>query len=168
MTQKTMTEKDMFLQTWQREFDTTIRVLKAYPPGKEDFKPADKSRTARDLAWTFVLETHVGMGATAGKIDFSQPMPPAPAAPMSGIIAMYEKAWRDSYAKVQAMSEADYQRMMAFPVGPKQMAEFRAADVLWTMLSDMVHHRGQFSVYLRMVGAKVPSIYGPTADENWM
>jgi uncharacterized damage-inducible protein DinB len=36
------------------------------------------------------------------------------------------------------------------------------------MLMDSVHHRGQFSVYLRMADGKVPSIYGPTADEPWM
>jgi len=40
--------------------------------------------------------------------------------------------------------------------------------VLWSVLMDQVHHRGQLSVYLRLVGAKVPSIYGPTADETWM
>lgn len=51
---------------------------------------------------------------------------------------------------------------------PKQMGDFRKADVLWMMMMDAVHHRGQFSVYLRMAGGKVPSIYGPSADEPWM
>jgi uncharacterized damage-inducible protein DinB len=40
-------------------------------------------------------------------------------------------------------------------------------DVLWYLLNDQIHHRGQFSVYLRMAGAKVPSIYGPSKDEPW-
>jgi uncharacterized damage-inducible protein DinB len=35
----------------------------------------------------------------------------------------------------------------------------------WFELFDHIHHRGQFSVYLRLAGARVPSIYGPTADE---
>jgi uncharacterized damage-inducible protein DinB len=48
------------------------------------------------------------------------------------------------------------------------MADVRKADMLWMMLSDSIHHRGQFSIYLRLVGAKVPSIYGPSADEPWM
>lgn len=43
--------------------------------------------------------------------------------------------------------------------------QIRAIDALWAELHDQIHHRGQFSVYLRLVGAKVPSIYGPTADE---
>jgi uncharacterized damage-inducible protein DinB len=48
------------------------------------------------------------------------------------------------------------------------MGELRVMDVLWFALMDQIHHRGQFSVYMRLTGAKVPSIYGPTADESWM
>lgn len=48
------------------------------------------------------------------------------------------------------------------------MGDFPVSEVLWLMLMDSVNHRGQFSVYLRMVGGKVPSIYGPSADEPWM
>ena len=43
--------------------------------------------------------------------------------------------------------------------------KIRAIDALMAELHDQIHHRGQFSVYLRLAGAKVPSIYGPTADE---
>ena len=50
MTQRTATEKDMFLQTFQRECQTTLKVLKAYPANKADLKPHEKSRTAKDLA----------------------------------------------------------------------------------------------------------------------
>jgi uncharacterized damage-inducible protein DinB len=50
----------------------------------------------------------------------------------------------------------------------RERSDMRTADVLWTGVMDTVHHRGQFSVYLRMAGGKVPSIYGPSADEPWM
>jgi uncharacterized damage-inducible protein DinB len=43
----------------------------------------------------------------------------------------------------------------------------RRADVLWMFAMDQVHHRGQFSVYSRIAGASVPSIYGPSGDEPW-
>jgi uncharacterized damage-inducible protein DinB len=48
------------------------------------------------------------------------------------------------------------------------VAAAETIQVAWMILSDQIHHRGQFSVYLRMAGGKVPSIYGPTADEPWM
>jgi uncharacterized damage-inducible protein DinB len=47
------------------------------------------------------------------------------------------------------------------------MGDVRRLDFLWQILMDMVHHRGQFTVYSRIAGAKVPSIYGPSADEPW-
>jgi uncharacterized damage-inducible protein DinB len=48
------------------------------------------------------------------------------------------------------------------------MGKLRKGDILWMFLYDQIHHRGQLSIYNRMVGAKVPSIYGPSADEPWM
>jgi uncharacterized damage-inducible protein DinB len=55
-----------------------------------------------------------------------------------------------------------------FPTGPGKMGNYTKQEFLWFLLSDQIHHRGQFSIYLRMAGGKVPSIYGPTADEPWM
>jgi uncharacterized damage-inducible protein DinB len=47
------------------------------------------------------------------------------------------------------------------------MGEMRVGDALWFFLSDTIHHRGQLTVYLRMAGGRLPSVYGPTADEPW-
>ena len=54
--QNTTTEKKMFLQLWERECSTTLRVLRAYPAGLNDFKPAEKSKTGTNLVWTLVGE----------------------------------------------------------------------------------------------------------------
>lgn len=55
-----------------------------------------------------------------------------------------------------------------FPSGPGQMADWPLPKFLWMTLCDQIHHRGQFSVYLRIAGGKVPAIHGPSADEPWM
>jgi len=165
--EKTMTEKEMFLSNWDREHKITLKVLKAFPADKADLKPAEKSRTAKELAWVFVAEQSViAEGAIKGQIDFGSLLPPP--ATFREVISQYESDFPAILDKVRKMSEADYNSMMAFPVGPQQMGQFRKADVLWMSLQDMVHHRGQFSVYLRIAGGKVPSIYGPSADEPWM
>ncbi len=65
------------------------------------------------------------------------------------------------------MSEADLRDTVQFLVAPKTMGNVPKLDFLWFLLHDQIHHRGQFSVYLRMADARVPSIYGPTADEPW-
>jgi len=162
-----MTEKEMFLQTWDREHQITTKVLKAYPPDKLDIKPSPLSRTARELAWVFVAELAVVDMVVKGQIDMSG-AEPAPPATMQEILSVFEKMHKEEMGKVKKLSEADYNSTMKFLVGPKQMGDVRRADLLWMTLMDQVHHRGQFSVYLRMAGGKLPSIYGPTADEPWM
>lgn len=82
--------------------------------------------------------------------------------------AGFEKSHKEMVAKVKKTPEADLNKTVKFFVGPKQMGDVRRMDVLWMMVMDSVHHRGQFSVYLRMSGGKVPSIYRPSADEPWM
>ncbi|MGH7595911.1 MAG: DinB family protein [bacterium] len=162
-----MTEKEMYLQSWEREFQTTLKVLKAYPADKLDFKPHERSRSARELAWTFVEElAFIGM-VVKGQLEMGGQKPKPPAT-MKEILAAFESSQKEMAGKVKSLSEADYNSMIKFPIGPKQMGDFRKADVLWMIMMDQVHHRGQFSVYLRMAGGKVPSIYGPTADEPWM
>ena len=167
MTQKTMTEKDQFLQAFAREAQITTKILKAYPANKGDYKPHEKSRSAKELGWTFVMEQGIVDMALKGRIDFSHPMPPPPAN-YNEVIAAFEGAVRETTAKVSNATDVTLNHAVQFPVGPGKMGDFRAMDILWTSLMDQIHHRGQFSVYLRLAGAKVPSIYGPTADEPWM
>lgn len=160
-----MSEKDNFLNLWEKEFQTTLKVLKAYPLHRHDFKPHEKSRSAKDLAWTFVLEEkQVIDGAIAGQIKFESL--PAPAL-MKEVIAEYEKSHKEVVEKFKALSEQDLNKTVKFPIGPKSMGDFRKIDIFWTVVMDMIHHRGQFSVYLRLADGKVPSIYGPSADEPW-
>ena len=162
-----MTEKEMFLNNWQREFGTTMKILKAMPAEKAAFKPAaDKARSAKEIATVFIQELGVVDGVVKGKIDFGGPMPTF--ATYGDVLKAFESKHKEMVSKVQAMSESDWDTKVTAPVGPKQMGEVRRADMLWLMLSDSIHHRGQFSIYLRLVGAKVPSIYGPSGDEPWM
>jgi uncharacterized damage-inducible protein DinB len=162
-----MSEKEMLLGMWEREFPTTLKVLKAFPASKGDFKPHERSTSAKELAWTFVTEEQVGIaGALAGAIDFSKAPPPP--ATLAEAISGYEKSHSEMVAKFKAASDATLNRTVKFPVGPNKLGDLRTMDVIWGMVLDSIHHRGQFSVYLRMAGGKVPSIYGPSADEPWM
>ena len=164
MTTQTMTEKDMFLNAFDREHEVTTRVLREYPANKEDWKPAEKSRTGRELAWIFICEDKVGLAAAKGKLDFTAPPPPPPVS-VAELIKMYEQSHRETAAAIRALSPADLDRTIPFPVGPKQMGDVRVGQVMWMMLSDAVHHRGQLSVYLRLLDVPVPSIYGPSGDD---
>ncbi len=161
-----MTEKDMFLDSWAREYQLTTKVFNAYPEGKLDFKPHELSRTAKELAWTIISEEGIFVnGAITGKFDFRHFDPPPRT--MKDILSAYEKKHAEDVRKVKDMSDADLNKKVKVMVGRNTFADVRSIDTLWNVILDNVHHRGQFSVYLRMAGGKVPSIYGPSHDEPW-
>jgi uncharacterized damage-inducible protein DinB len=162
-----MSEKEMFVSTWEREFPTTLKVLRQLPLDKASFKPpGEKTRSAKELAEVFVGELGIVDMVVKGKIDFSGGMPKF--ATYKDVISILESTGAAMLQKVKGMSESDWNSQITAPVGPGKMGEVRRADMLWMTIMDSIHHRGQFSIYLRMVGAKVPSIYGPSGDEPWM
>ena len=162
-----MSEKKAFLDAWERESATTMKLLRAYPTGKEELKPHDSCRSATDLAWTFVFEGVAGAQAAQGEMKFPPPNMPAKPANWQGVVGEVEKALKSFGDKVRKTDESQLNTTVKFKTGPKQVSDLRRLDVLWFMLNDQIHHRGQFPVYLRMAGGKVPSIYGPSADEKW-
>jgi len=162
-----MSEKQQFLDAWGRECPTTLKLLKAYPAAKADLKPHERCRSAKELAWTFVFEGVGGAQALDGELKFPpKNMPPVPDK-WDGVVAECERAFQMLGDKVRKANDAELNKTIKFFTGPKQMADVRRLDFFWFLLMDMVHHRGQLSVYLRMAGGKVPSIYGPSADEPW-
>jgi uncharacterized damage-inducible protein DinB len=165
MTQQTMTEKDMFLNAFEREYETTLKVLRAYPPDKMSLKASDRSGTAGEIAWTIVLEQMLVDPIMKGEV-MPQGLPPAPST-WKGLLDSFEAAHREAVQKLQKMTETEMNGPVRMPVGPKQIGEMRRGDALWMFHCDSIHHRGQISVYLRIAGAKVPSIYGPSGDEPW-
>lgn len=156
--------KDFLLQARNREFPVTVRVLKSYPEGKMELRPGPKSSTAQMLAWTFVVEERLVRKLLAGEEhDFKEAAPDT----MAEIVSIYEKEFAKTNKVIENMSEAQLKETAPFYVGPKTPGDVPKLQLALMMLFDCVHHRGQFSVYLRIVEAKVPSIYGPTADEPW-
>lgn len=162
-----MSEKQKFQDAWDRESATTLKVLRAFPADKIDLKPHPTCRSAKDLAWTFVFEGVAGSQAVQGEMKFPPPNMPAKPATWQDMIGEVERALKVMSDKVKKVDDAQLNTTVKFVTGPKQMSDLRRQDVLWFLLNDLIHHRGQFSVYLRMAGGKVPAIYGPSADEKW-
>jgi uncharacterized damage-inducible protein DinB len=166
----THSQKERFLAVYEEEHQRTMRVLQAFPQDKLDLKPHKMSKTARELAWIFVLERGLGTMLMNDAFASSAPSGNPPPAPESWfeLISAIEKAHREFGDLVRSLSEEKLQQTVRFFVAPRQMGDIPRMEVCWFLLHDQIHHRGQFSVYLRMADAKVPSIYGPSADEPWM
>jgi uncharacterized damage-inducible protein DinB len=162
--------KQNFLDAYDREHATTMRVLRAYPADKLDLRPAPASRTARELAWTFVLERGLGTKVWNDELAAGMPegTPPAPPADWEALLAALDEAHASFRSLVAAASDEELEGRVHFFTAPKTMGTYTRYEWIWFLLHDEIHHRGQFSVYLRMAGGKVPSIYGPSADEPWI
>lgn len=162
--------KQQFLDVYDREHATTMRVLRNYPQEQLDLRPHEKLRTARELAWVFVLERYLGERVWNDEIAKQglAGKPPEAPADWNELLDALEKAHAHFREIIAAASDDDLRGKVTFMSGPKAMAPIARIDWLWFLLHDQIHHRGQFSVYLRMAGGKVPSMYGPSGDEPWI
>jgi uncharacterized damage-inducible protein DinB len=162
-----MSAIEMLLQELEQEAQTTRRVLERVPGDRLAWKPHDKSMSLGQLA----LHIAITPGAIA-EITQISPFPvPKFEQPSAKSAAELVPTLDQSVAKarsiLQNLDDADLAKtwrvmdddreVMAVPVG---------AALRTLMLNHWYHHRGQLSVYLRQVGVPVPSIYGPSADEN--
>lgn len=161
-----MSAQKNFIEVFDREHEVTLKVLRAFPADQSEFKPHERSQTARTLAWTFALEQMLIVKALNNQIEFGKGFPPAPD-DFSAIVEQFERDYHSTRELILQQTEETWHSMTPWFLGPGKMGEITKIQFAWFMVHDQIHHRGQMTVYLRMVGGKVPSIYGPSADEKW-
>src|SRR2546425_12236356 len=113
-----MTEKEEFVGAVEGKFPTTMKVLKAFPPAKADMKPQAKCRSAKDLAWAFVVEEKAGEQALDGAIDFGKL--PAPPATLQDVITTYEQAHKAYIVQVRWTTASMLNKTAMIFAAPKQ------------------------------------------------
>ena len=157
--------REFFAETLKAEGPKFVRVLKAIPPDKASYKPHERCSSAGDIAWLLASELRDACEIVdKGRVDFV--MHPTPAVPQA--VDAYERNLKDLEARVAKMNDATWDRAADFLVDGKSVWKAPTGDMLFGFLFDAIHHRGQLSSYLRPMGAKVPSIYGPSADDPGM
>jgi len=156
------------LSTYEHEYQNTLKVLRAIPEDKINFTPHEKMRPAGRLAWHIVrIEDMFGRGALSDKIIVGGGAPVNPPATIAAIIEIYEKQHPEIVAAWKAFDESRWMEKIPFlkPSGETWMEMSRIAYLQSALMSHTIHHRGQLTVLLRLMGAKVPGVYGPSADE---
>jgi uncharacterized damage-inducible protein DinB len=156
-----------FIDELKREGATTRRVLERVPQDKLTWKPHAKSWSLGELA----LHTAQVPGAIADLITpdsreafkFTQ----SEATSTAEILKALDDALANATGKLAGWSDGDLMTEWKLTAGPNTVMKLpRIAMVRTVMLNHWYHHRGQLSVYLRLLDIAVPSIYGPSADEN--
>lgn len=160
-----MTNMEFFIKRWTSEYPAFVKVMKALPADKLDYRPHPRSRSAAELVWLLTLEEAMGSGLIdTGQIDWKEPQPPPPAG-LDEIVAAFERHHADLAKRLSSLDNAGWDRKAKFLVNGQAVMEETIGEFLWISLLDAIHHRGQLSVYIRPMGGKVPSIYGPSADD---
>jgi len=158
---------DAFLAEIEQEAQTTRRVLERVPGDKLSWKPHTKSMSLGQLAM-HVATTPGGVAQILANDTFDMPSFEQPAAKSAAeLIPALEESVRTAR---QVVGSFDDQKAMGtwklVQNGKELMVAPRVALLRSIMLNHWYHHRGQLSVYLRLLNVAVPSIYGPSADEN--
>ncbi len=139
-----------------------VRVLNAIPKERSDYRPDPKARTALELAWLLALAEKalldlVETGVTEWKEG-------APSEDLATIVASFELNSGKVNERLERLDPSAWDKKVRMLMGGNAW-EDSLSQMMWGFLFDTIHHRGQLSTYLRPMGSKVPSIYGPSADD---
>ena len=156
---------DAILQELDEEATTTRRVLERVPTDKLGWRPHARARTLGELALhVATLPGSIAEMATLDTYDASQP-PPDPKS--AELLPTFDESLAKARAALSSLGEKRLAGMWRMVIdGQEVMAMTRGALLRTVLLNHSYHHRGQLSVYLRVLDVAVPSIYGPSADEN--
>ncbi len=158
---------DPMLMELEQEAATTRRVLERIPSDQLGWKPHPKARSLGELA-VHVATSQKGVTQALQQSTYEMAMrESAVPATTEEIVAMFDESAASTRAMLDGMSDADL--MSSWSLTREGVAKFtapKAGVVRMIVLNHSYHHRGQLSVYLRQLGVALPSIYGPSADEN--
>lgn len=159
---------DALLPEFDHEMATTRTVLERVPDEKFAWKPHAKSFSLGALAsHVAVLPTWATETLTRTEIDLDpNRQPPAALPSRQEVLAAFDRSVADARAALAGKTDAELTAIWSLKRGGRTLFSMPKAAVLRSfVLSHLVHHRGQLTVYLRLLDVPVPSIYGPSADE---
>jgi len=151
----------IYLPGLKNEHRITKTVIEAIPLDKGDYKPNEISMSALGMAWHIVMAENRFIDAVlTGAFDLSPYPMPESIKNSQDLIALYTEGFESRVEKLEKMSNEDLLKIVDF----RGVFQLPAVMYLGFILHHSVHHRGQLSMYLRPMGAKVPSIYGESYD----
>ena len=159
-----MNELEMFLGAWDREAESTLKLLRALPAAQYDFRPDAGGRSLGELAWHLAEgDAYMSHGIEAGRFAMDA-KPPNIERPRTteALVPGYERIHREAVARIRKLKPEDLERSIPFFTGNPVPIR----DILWTMIiSHGIHHRGQLSLMCRLAGGQAPGLYGPNREE---
>ncbi len=161
---------ELFLAELDREADRCRRALAEVPDGKHDWKPHDKSMIFGYLAgMVATIPNWIAMEITQDELDVAPATPqhrPAPMQTSAEYLTALDKAVAAARTALSETSDDFLQTPWRLLARGQVVMEYPRHVMIRDTFNHLAHHRGQMTVYLRLMGAKVPALYGPSADDQ--
>ena len=162
---------EFFLTELHREVERSRRALEQVPEGKYDWKPHDRSMGFGYLAdMVATMPSWLAMAITRDELDIAptdgSTMKQEPKKTSAELLKGLDKATDDARAALEKTTDEYLMTSWRLLAGGKVVMETPRHEVIQDTFNHWAHHRGQMTVYLRLMGAKVPALYGPSADDN--
>ena len=163
-----MSRINIFLQELDREAITTRKMLERVPNDKYDWKPHEKSMSIRQLATHIAeLPSWVSMVLTTDELDFAKnEYNPKSITNTAELVTYFESALNDGKSQLQRATEDQLDQQWTMRNGEQIYDVSPKCDVIRMTYSQIIHHRAQLGVYLRLLNVPIPGSYGPSADEQ--
>lgn len=159
-----MTDREFFIYTITDELPRFERLFKAVPSEHADYKPDPKSKTAVELMdYTATEGSTFRVFLETGKVNMAEYMGGSGHAASESVTVLL-RGLEEAKDTAANMTEEQWDSPAAMLMGEKVEWETTRGKMAWSLLLDAIHHRGQLATYIRPMGGKVPSIYGPSAD----
>jgi uncharacterized damage-inducible protein DinB len=159
---------ELFLAELKNEAATTRKMLERVPEDKLDWRPHEKSMTLGRLAGHVAeLPGMIRSALTLDELDFAaRKLEPFVPKSTAELLATMDTKVSEALELLANQSDEQLRETWCLRNADRIFFELPRAAVVRTMaINHMIHHRGQLSVYLRLLNVPLPSVYGPTADE---
>jgi uncharacterized damage-inducible protein DinB len=162
---------ELLLAEFDREVERSRRALEQVPEGKYDWKPHDKSMIFGYLAdLVATIPTWIAMIVTRDELDVApvdgSNMERARNETSDALLKALDKAADEARAALEQTTEEHLLTSWRLLARGQVVIETSRHVMIEDTITHWAHHRGQMTVYLRLLGAKVPALYGPSADDN--
>jgi uncharacterized damage-inducible protein DinB len=163
-----MNRNQEFLRELNREANTTRKMLSVVPNDKYDWKPHPKSMTIRQLAGHIAeLPSWIKMALNTDELDFAQSGYTSPDINNTqSLLALFEKSFAEGQQELGIAKESTLDEPWTLRNGAEIYSTEPKADVIRMTLSQIIHHRAQLGVFLRLLDVPIPGSYGPSADDT--
>ena len=162
---------ELFLGEFDREVERSRRALEQVPEGKYEWKPHEKSMIFGYLSdMIATMPTWIAMAITKDELDVApaegSSVKPEPMNTSDALLKALEKSAAEARSALEKTTEEHLMTSWRLLARGQVVMETQRYVVIQDTMNHWAHHRGQMTVYLRLMGAKVPALYGPSADDN--